>query len=140
MTHRGPRSADEILNGDFDHHALIGSDEALSSFLKMERLLADIPPEGLKEPLNGFDAASAQRAPSQSAQRAPATSAPPAHSAPPPAAATTKVLTLQALEDIRAEHMADDLEIDEAVMSSWTEDMAHAFFENGGVLPASITF
>ena len=41
-------------------------------------------------------------------------------------------LTLEELEDARAEAMADDIEIDLAKMSLWSRDAAVAYFESGG--------
>ena len=40
--------------------------------------------------------------------------------------------TLSRIEDIRDECLADDLEIDLAVMESWDEQRVRAYFENGG--------
>ena len=44
-------------------------------------------------------------------------------------------LTLEELQDIQAEHMADDVDIDLEKMSLWTREKADAFFESGGVEP-----
>jgi hypothetical protein len=41
---------EDIFDRDVDHHGLIGSDDNLLSLLAMERMLADIPPEGLGAP------------------------------------------------------------------------------------------
>ena len=48
-------------------------------------------------------------------------------------------LTLQELEDIQAECMADDVDIVFEKMSLWDEDTARDYFENGGVLPPGAT-
>ena len=40
-------------------------------------------------------------------------------------------LTLEQLQEIQADAMADDIEIDMARMSIWTEDQAREFFETG---------
>ena len=45
-------------------------------------------------------------------------------------------LTLEELEDIQADCMADDVEIDFEKMSSWDETTVRVYFENGGQLPA----
>jgi len=44
-------------------------------------------------------------------------------------------LTLEELEDIQAEYMADDVAIELERMSLWTSEKAHAYFESGGVEP-----
>ena len=41
-------------------------------------------------------------------------------------------LSLAELEELQAAAMADDVEIDLAEMSLWTEDEARSFFESGG--------
>ena len=43
-------------------------------------------------------------------------------------------LTLEQLEAIQADNMADDIDIDFEKMSAWTEAEAQAFFESGGAL------
>ena len=40
-------------------------------------------------------------------------------------------LTLEELQDIQADNLADDIEIDFAKMSLWTKEQAVAFFETG---------
>lgn len=47
-------------------------------------------------------------------------------------------LTKEELEEIQAEHMADDLEIDLEKMSLWTKEQANDYFESGGeVVPGA---
>ena len=41
-------------------------------------------------------------------------------------------LTLEDLQEIQSDAMADDIEIDFAKMSLWTREQAVAFFESGG--------
>ena len=45
-------------------------------------------------------------------------------------------LTLEELEDIQADCMADDVEINFEKMSSWDATTVRVYFENGGQLPA----
>ena len=45
-------------------------------------------------------------------------------------------LTLEELEDIQADCLADDVEIDFEKMSLWDETTVREYFENGGQLPA----
>ena len=42
-------------------------------------------------------------------------------------------LTEAALKELAAEYFADDVPIDVAVMSAWTEDQARTYFDSGGV-------
>ena len=44
-------------------------------------------------------------------------------------------LTLEELEDIQADCLADDVEIDFEKMSLWDETTVREYFENGGQLP-----
>ena len=48
-------------------------------------------------------------------------------------------LTLAELEEIQADAMADDIDIDFATMSLWTREKAIKFFEGGGVEEKTFT-
>eukprot|EP00966_Prymnesium_polylepis_P037363 867737-Prymnesium_polylepis.1 len=49
------------------------------------------------------------------------------------------LLTLSDLERIREDAMAEDVDIDLARMSAWTEEQATTYFENGGEEEHEIT-
>jgi hypothetical protein len=47
-------------------------------------------------------------------------------------------LSLSELEELQADHLADDVAIDLDLMSLWTREEAEAFFESGGTaMPAA---
>ena len=48
-------------------------------------------------------------------------------------------LTLAELEEIQADAMADDIDIDLATMSLWTREKAIKFFEGGGIEEKTFT-
>ena len=47
-------------------------------------------------------------------------------------------LTLEKLQEIQAEEMADDVEIDLAVMQHWTEAQAAEYFSSGGEVKGTV--
>lgn len=118
---RKPVTTNDLFHGDIDHHAAFGDDDGLRSFLKFERWLE--AEEEKKEAAAAEETARLEAAAAEKKARREAAAAERRARAP---------LTLQQLQDVQAECMADDIEIDLETMSLWSSAEAQRFFESGG--------